>query len=253
MIVTNGHEKEEDEEDDEEKSDSSNGESEESDNHEDLEEDDEFNAYTISSTNARDQLLINCINNAAVVLTKSRNIAHMAKKSSLINSKVKSLVKRNGIKRGKTFLSDFRIRWNSSVIMLQRMQKLKQVVKDLSSVIIDGLKKTRETRLRNACEFSNNEWETLDSRVSILKPFYETTKILSGKYPTLSLSFLVYKFLKSFLLSQLVDTDDSTLEYLISEKLLDKLEYHFKNKLSKGQVMVRLVSDINKNRHKNII
>ena len=238
-------EEEEEEDDDEEEESELSAQSDESDDEEDIEEDEEYNTYKHGKSSDRDTLATECINKVAIVLTKTRTIARLSKKSSLIHSKVKSLVKRAGIKRGNTFLSDFRIRWNSSVIMLKRMQKMKQIAKELSSAIIEGLTKPQQAKLK-ANDLSNNEWETISTLVSILKPFFETTKILSGKYPTLSLSFLVYKFLKSFLNSLMINNDENSLEYILSETLLEKLEYHFNTKLSKSQLMLRLVSYFSK-------
>ena len=58
------------------------------------------------------------------------------------------------------------------MIMLKRMQKMKEITKELSSSIIEGITKPQQAKLK-ANDLSNNEWETINTLVSILKPFFE--------------------------------------------------------------------------------
>ena len=80
-----------------------------------------------------------------------------------------------------------------------------------------------------------------------MNPFYEVTKILSGKkYPTLSIGLMAYNFLKRFLSKFPIDAENN-LEQELKTILLEKLEFHFSKKISNTQSKITKVINLKKN------
>ena len=88
----------------------------------------------------------------------------------------------------------------------------------------------------SACYLNNSEWEALKSLMQVLQPFYEATKLLSGrKYPTLPYA----KIVMSRLLMYLETEDDSDDSFRIGLKLdLFSMFGNYYDKLSKDQLEI---------------
>ena len=81
-------------------------------------------------------------------------------------------------------------RWSSTYHMIQRIQ-------EQQSAICAVLTESRDRTIRSLLP-ENEEWSTIEDLMSILKPFCDSTTIMSGsRYPTFSLlAPLLYKLLK---------------------------------------------------------
>ncbi|KAJ8969196.1 hypothetical protein NQ314_001867 [Rhamnusium bicolor] len=103
---------------------------------------------------------------------------------------------------------DVSTRWNSCLIMLERLLK----IKDALCVVVSQLPKVPD--FLNA-----DEWIILHDCVKILKPAEDMTKILSAeKYPTISLVIPLYRGFQSALRNVRADTEVGK---ILKTKLLD--------------------------------
>ena len=146
------------------------------------------------------------------------------------------------INKNKFFILDFHVRWNSTLLMIKRFKEFNLVVNSLTTYpnTVAGISKIQIKKLKEN-HINNQDWETIDTLEKIMNPFYEVTKILSGKkYPTLSIALMAYNFLKKFLNKHPIDTENN-LEVELKKILLDKLEFHFSKKLSLTQNKITMV------------
>ncbi|CAF1242477.1 unnamed protein product [Rotaria sordida] len=113
---------------------------------------------------------------------------------------------------------DFRIRWNTTYVMLSRFIAISSIITDVT------LSPSIEIVLKN-----------------VLFPFYRATKLLSGsKYPTLSIGYSVLVALKNFLTTA---ESDEALENAFKKLLLIQFNYYFEEETSlkqKHTILVRL-------------
>lgn len=128
---------------------------------------------------------IHCNDLLTQLLKKCRAIVGHFKHSVVATEKLKNMQKQMGLSELKV-KQDVPTRWNSSLIMLERLLAIKE---PLSAVI---------TSLPKAPEFlSAAEWDILVDCVRILKPVEKLTVVLSGeKYPTMSLIIPLIKGLQ---------------------------------------------------------
>jgi hypothetical protein len=189
-----------------------------------------------------DEELEKALKEIAGLLTKVRSISRLARKSNVIQIKVKTLIQQYGLRKI-NFILDFHVRWNSSYIMVQRFKKLQTVVQSLTDSNIediDGLTPALHSKLQT-WSLNNSEWNTLGMLEEVLLPFFLATKLLSGrKYPTLPLNLYVYRNLKAFLSNNTLQNPKSK-ENFLKEHLLRALNYHFDEKISKEQHSISLV------------
>jgi hypothetical protein len=102
----------------------------------------------------------------ATVVKKARNIVTHIRKSSV-------LVQKLLLVSGKTLLTDCITRWNSTLMLLQRLVELKHFINDLMS----------ET---GADSLLTSEWVKLDEVITILLPFKVYTDVLQSNAMSLS-------------------------------------------------------------------
>ena len=177
------------------------------------------------------------------VLFKIRSISRMSRKSNIIQNHVLKLVEEDpSLSRKSMFTLDFFIRWNSTFKMITRFKSLKKIVIALTSCPEEAEGITQR-QIRNLKKFAltNQDWLIVDILENILNPFFKATEIISGRnYPTLPISHIVYASLKMHLGSFSASKE----EKIIKKSLLDLLEFHFKNKLTKSQKDYTLVKII---------
>ncbi|CAF1506058.1 unnamed protein product [Rotaria magnacalcarata] len=126
---------------------------------------------------------------------------------------------------------DFRIRWNTTYIMISRFIALSSIITDITVLpsIEIGLKKSQYEKLQQL-SFSRLDWSILAALKNVSFPFYRATILLSGsKYPTLSIAYLVSTGLKNFLTKS---KDDQPLEDALKKLLLAKFSYYFEQEIS---------------------
>lgn len=85
---------------------------------------------------------------------------------------------------------EYKTHWSSTYHMIKRIQ-------EQQSAICTVLTESRDRTIRSLLP-ENEEWSTIEDLMSILKPFCDSTTIMSGsRYPTFSLiAPLLYKLLK---------------------------------------------------------
>ncbi|CAF5041523.1 unnamed protein product, partial [Rotaria magnacalcarata] len=91
---------------------------------------------------------------------------------------------------------DVKVRWNSTFKMVNRLIKRRGMV-DAMFTKRDwkGLTATQEMKIRSLA-FNYDDWELLDALRDCLDPFDRVTTILSGDYPTQSMSYYAVQTLK---------------------------------------------------------
>lgn len=135
---------------------------------------------------------------------------------------------------------DFRIRWNTTYVMLSRFIAISSIITDitLSPSTSIGLKKKQYEKLRKL-SFTRFDWLCLSALENILYPFYHATTLLSGsKYPTLSIGYSVLTALKNFLTTT---KRDQALENALKQFLLIQFNYYFEQETSWEQKCATLV------------
>jgi hypothetical protein len=79
--------------------------------------------------------------------------------------------------------------------MLQRFIQFRQIVTKITEYPrnVENLTKAQVDKLSKLC-FSNDDWKYLEILLSLLRPFFEAKKMVSGsKYLTLPLSYIIKK------------------------------------------------------------
>lgn len=114
---------------------------------------------------------------ALSIIKKCKKIVTFFHNSSKATAQLRNEMEAKGLKITE-IIQDVPTRWNSSFYMLERINSLI----DILNTVIPRLKKCSITML-NA-----EEIEALPELISLLKPFEEATKFLSGSsYPSISL------------------------------------------------------------------
>ncbi|CAF3812608.1 unnamed protein product, partial [Rotaria sordida] len=176
------------------------------------------------------------------LMKKSRLIVKFMRNHNITNEYIKKymLSKNNGRKTGGLIL-DMVIRWNSSYLLLDRLHKHKDVIHNICAFpnSIIGLTDQQMKRL-NELILNEHEWELICCLKNVLEPFFDATEALSGQnYPTMALSFYVFRLLLHYFES--TSKDDK-----ITAALKQSLRYWFniqcKAKLPAGQIEIMMVA-----------
>ena len=124
----------------------------------------------------------------------------------------------------------------------QRLKKFKDIVNLITTQPskIPGLSNQQKASLIGL-KLTIGEWEFVECILYVLAPFYQATKMLSGRqYPTLSLAFVIQKMLHNFLKSDR-EKEDSVNVFHLKQVILTSFEYHLIDKISNSQKNVTLV------------
>ena len=136
---------------------------------------------------------------------------------------------------------DFRIRWNSSHLMIHRFINIRHIVNEITHTLdrVIGLRPDQEKKLSRLA-YNPSEWTWLMALEHVLQPFENATRILSGRnYQTLAIKQLVMTGLKTFL------TTYKTGEVVVNtlkKLLLTKYQEHCENSISKEERAAMMVS-----------
>ena len=127
----------------------------------------------------------------------------------------------------KGLILDFHVRWNSTVKMIDRLIKLKDIVNQIATDAesIDGLTTAKATQVMNLA-LNNNHWKLLTILKKNLLPFEIATRLLSGRnYATLGISKVVENNLKTFFETQLTihDLPEENEVFIKKENLMRSL------------------------------
>ncbi|CAF4093339.1 unnamed protein product [Adineta steineri] len=188
------------------------------------------------------------------LLKRVRNLVGFIRKSSVLNRYVRHQIylkqveinrrakeeKKKPIKL-KRLIIDFRIRWNTTFVMISRFISTSTIITDItfSPDHKMGLRKEQYQKLQNM-SFSREDWSHLVALKFVLRPFYEATILLSGsKYPTLSITFHILKGLKLFLLSS---KTDEPLQNSMKQLLFIKFKYYFESQMTGEQKRATMIA-----------
>ena len=145
------------------------------------------------------------------------------------------------LKQNNLFL-DFKVRWNSLYLMIERFFKYKQVVNTitLDPKVIPNLTAKQKRKIENLA-FYSNDWDLIEVLIGVLKPFYEATLRLQKTRCTMfGLSKIIEKALLKWCQKQSTTSKNKNAEVLI-QVLHESLKKHFEDKISATQKRESLV------------
>lgn len=178
------------------------------------------------------------------LLGRVRAIVKLIRKSSLIDAYVRE--KMSSIDGAKELVCDFRVRWNSTCLMLERLLTHKDIINSIVSSPdrIAGLHRDQKAKLKSLA-LSHNDWDVIAVLHEILRPFAIATKILSAQnYPTMAASLYVTRKLEMFL----SDNDgDSSIVTVLKQSLRFRFKLYFQTKIPHRQKDFLLVSFMSTN------
>ena len=172
-----------------------------------------------------------------LMLSKTRNLVKLTRSS---NNILKYLRKKQiESKINFQLMKDFKIRWNFTYLFLMRLLKYKDIIIEMSSKThsIPGITTSITNNIKKL-SLKDEEWTLILAMTEVLSPFYEATKMLSGRtYQTLSISYLIMNGLNHFL--DYVDLEDEDPDLDDEYKNLKTSEYYtmcnqFKSIVSKS-------------------
>jgi len=170
-----------------------------------------------------------CIVESQSLLSRIRKLVKMIRKCGNICSYAQKQINlAPDLNNIKNFIIDFHIRWNSTFIMLKRVVKLKDIAMIITEYPnkIDGITKNQREKLKKL-ELTEEDWLLVDILIKVLAPFFEVTKMLSGRqYETLSLSFVT----KRILFHSLENTSNDPKEAAVKDFVLTNLRHHLVEK-----------------------
>lgn len=176
------------------------------------------------------------------LMKKARLIVKFVRNHSITNEYISKSILSEGGGNGKYggLVMDMTIRWNSSFVPLDRLVNHKEILNNMFAFpnSIPGLDDKQRKRLKEL-SLNQQEWKLIESLGVILKPFFDATTVLSGQYyPTMALSFYIFRLLQHFLES----ASDDPLVVGLKESLLFWFNMHCKVKLPHGQLEIMIVS-----------
>ncbi|CAF1498606.1 unnamed protein product [Rotaria magnacalcarata] len=131
------------------------------------------------------------------------------------------------------------VRWNSTFKMIDRLLNLRSLVDEIfAKRDFNGLTSAQETKLRSIM-FTYDDWELLTALHDCLSPFDKATTILSGDYPTQSMSYFVLQTLKENVQQKFNPTYYHT---IINKSLNFQSEYYLDDFLPGAQKLAMKVA-----------
>jgi hypothetical protein len=143
-----------------------------------------------------------------------------------------------------TLILDYRVRWNTTYLMLVRFWNQKQFVNLLTSgdLNVQGLTKQQNEKLNRLC-LDKDDWDIIRALLSILEPFYDVTKHISGRnYQTLSLAKAYENILLDAHGNILRQHHADSPEHVMATLVINSLTKYLHIKSSPKQQMKNLVS-----------
>ncbi|CAF2094555.1 unnamed protein product [Rotaria magnacalcarata] len=156
----------------------------------------------------------------------------------LVGSIQRYVYERIGPNKG-GFILDVKVRWNSTFKMIDRLLNLRSLVDEIfAKRDFNGLTSAQETKLRSIM-FTYDDWELLTALHDCLSPFDKATTILSGDYPTQSMSYFVLQTLKENVQQKFNPTYYHT---IINKSLNFQSEYYLEDFLPGAQKLAMKVA-----------
>ena len=182
-----------------------------------------------------------CLAKVQSVINRTRSIIKICRSTSMITCFIKKKAREQGL-RNKFLILDYRVRWNTTYLMIKRFITFKPVISSLYADIdrIDGLILSKAEKLKRLA-LTYDEWECIETIEPLLYRFYEATKLLSGRhYSTLSIG----RFIQSTLLRSFEDLARNTesFEGLLANHILTYLYSYFEEKPSQTEKDIYIVT-----------
>lgn len=147
------------------------------------------------------------------LLEKIKTIVTHFRKSTLANKKLSNYQLSNGAKEPKKLLQDVNTRWNSTLYMIERFVELESAISGTLGLLdnpTDGL--------------TLDEWKVTKELCTVLRPFEEATKAVSGdKYMTASMVIVLSEGLKN-VCNQLQNESLQTRVNIVINRLLSGMQ-----------------------------
>ncbi|CAF3422700.1 unnamed protein product [Rotaria sp. Silwood2] len=174
---------------------------------------------TVSNIDILPAMIYNLLKRVRKLITFIRKSSvldlYVRRQIQLKNVEIKRRAEEQGIKfvKLKDIVLDFRVRWNTTYIMISRFVAISSIITDITLLP--------------------------SSEIGLKKNNIITTILLSGsKYPTLSLAYHVLKGLKNFLTKLKAD---QPLENSLKKLLLIQFNYYFEQEIPMEQKRATLV------------
>jgi len=201
----------------------------------------------------------NLLNSARKTVFKIRKIVKKINNSNPLRLYVLKKQKLLGITEN--FIMDFKVRWNTSYLMIERAIKLKAVINDIttnfseiSNLSVNNiqlfifknfiylvLKQTQQTKLSNLV-ILNDQWAVLLIIKDLLEPFYMATMHLQKQsFPGLSSSKIIEKSLIKYFSTKSMRTNKNKREKLLASHLHAFIQKHLIDKISNEQKIYSMV------------
>lgn len=172
-------------------------------------------SFCLDSTN-------DILNNMKVVVSKVRNVVKHFKHSCVASEHLLNHCFLLNVDQ-LTLISDCRTRWNSTYLMIERALFLR---KPITAYFVEEISQ----RFSNKCQsllITQNEWNSLEILLEVLKPYFMATKLLSASnYGTISMGYSIIKGLRQSCETQ-VQLDHQNLSQLLKASLLKHLDVYF--------------------------
>ncbi|CAF1685048.1 unnamed protein product [Rotaria magnacalcarata] len=202
----------------------------------------EFASLQLNNNNSSSINHFELLKNVFELMKKSRLIIKFMRNHTITNEYIqKYMISRSDGKNTGILILDMIIRWNSSFLLIDRLINHKDVLNSMFAFPnnITGLTEQQIKKLKDLI-LNQHEWNLLNCLKNVLKPFLQTTTALSGqKYPTMALSFYVFRLLSHFLEST---SDDDSITIALKESLLYWFNVQCKAKLPSGQFEIMMVA-----------
>ena len=98
------------------------------------------------------------------------------------------------LSQAKQLIGDVRTRWNSSYLMLLRIQTLREALE--AFMLEEAELPTSTSSWSEAKSLDANEWACIDRMVVLLEPFFKYTEIMSANKISVSLAIILVKILE---------------------------------------------------------
>lgn len=150
----------------------------------------------------------------------------MARKASLIREYIAEWALNQG-KQCRSLVLDFRIRWNTIYMMLARVIEFREIIDQITLYpdSIDRVSNVNRDKLKDL-KISTNEWATILTLESLLQPFFNVTKMLSGSnYKTSSIAYILKNALTAIFKQERIDETDN--KSLLKGFILEKINFYF--------------------------
>lgn len=137
----------------------------------------------------------------------------MIKESSVLSSAIDKLKSEYNISHDhqvkRSLTLDVRTRWNSTLKMLESLRVHRSILTEMfQRKATLGITKAQQHHL-TTLELTSDCWHTIELLIKVLKPFYAATKAISGsEYPTIGITFYVFRRLEKEFLSSVIPEDD---------------------------------------------